>query len=109
MAIGRLNAILAIARRPAQLEFVGDWVKRLDRSTAVAGRQVYVYYARNARAAELASTLGQVFLGTAPKAAKKSTVAPGLTPVAVGGADSTTPDPSRSPRAGGTHKRLGIN
>ena len=84
MPIARLNAILAITARPAQLEQVAAWVARLDRSDAEAGRRVYVYYAKNSRATDLVATLGQVFLGSGPderRTGAPSAVAPGLTPV----------------------------
>ncbi|HSF94340.1 MAG TPA: type II secretion system secretin GspD [Thermohalobaculum sp.] len=86
LPITRLNAILAIAARPAQLKHAGDWVARLDRADAAAGERVFVYYARNRRAGDLADVLNQVFQGTGRKAAKEPSrigVAPGLQPVEI--------------------------
>ena len=91
--VDRLNAILAIVARRSQLEQVGAWVARLDRSDAGAGRRVYVYYAKNGRAADLAATLGHVFLGAKPSDGRKTgdaRLAPGLKPAHETGGTKTT-------------------
>jgi general secretion pathway protein D len=84
LPIERLNAILAIASRPAHLKHAGQWVARLDRADAAAGERVFVYYAKNSRANDLADILNQVFQG-APggrdEVVSRAAVAPGLEPV----------------------------
>jgi general secretion pathway protein D len=84
LPIERLNAILAIASRPAHLKHAGEWVARLDRADAEAGQRVFVYYAKNSLAADLADILNQVFQGTGSEqggAVSRASVAPGLEPV----------------------------
>jgi general secretion pathway protein D len=84
LPIERLNAVLAIASRPAHLKRVGEWVERLDRADAEAGKRVFVYYAKNSRASDLADILNQVFEGSGGERSvdeTRSVVAPGLEPV----------------------------
>ncbi len=84
LPIERLNAILAIASRPAHLKHAGEWVARLDRADAAAGERVFVYYAKNSRANDLADILNQVFLGAPSERdefVSRAAVAPGLEPV----------------------------
>ncbi|MHA1528072.1 MAG: type II secretion system secretin GspD [Alphaproteobacteria bacterium] len=83
LPIERLNAILAIASRPAHLKHVGEWVTRLDRSDAAAGERVFVYYAKNSRAKDLVGVLNQIFQGAPSRQdeARQAAVAPGLDPV----------------------------
>jgi general secretion pathway protein D len=84
LPIERLNAILVIASHRANLKHAGEWVARLDRTDVGAGTRVFVYYAKNSRAIDLADVLDQVFLGaesTRDEAPARSTVAPGLDPV----------------------------
>ena len=61
LPIKRLNAVLAVSPQPAYLERARNWVKRLDRADASAGRRVFVYYVKNGRAEDLANTLGLIF------------------------------------------------
>ena len=82
LPIDRLNAILAIANNPGDLDKIAIWIRRLDRSDVRAGRNVYVYYARNSNAVDLVDVLAQVFGGTAegskPRTeTRRSPVAPG--------------------------------
>jgi general secretion pathway protein D len=85
LPVDRLNAVLAIASRPAHLELAGEWVARLDRTDAGAGQRTFVYYVRNGRASDLADILNQVFVGTPSQrggeARRPAVVAPGLEPV----------------------------
>lgn len=59
--IDRLNAILAMSRRPERLREVGRWVERLDREAEAEERRVYVYDVQNGRAADLAANLTALF------------------------------------------------
>ncbi|MBM3508752.1 MAG: type II secretion system protein GspD [Alphaproteobacteria bacterium] len=59
--IERLNAVLALTQQPRYLDEVRNWIARLDRSQSVAGRQLFVYYVQNGKAADLARTLSGIF------------------------------------------------
>lgn len=87
LAIDRMNGILVISPRSSELRVIGQWVRKLDRSNARAGSRVYVYYARNSRAADLAEVLSQVFEDSGQSisaATKTSLVAQGLEETEVG-------------------------
>ncbi len=59
--IERLNAVLVLTQQPRYLDEVRNWIARLDRSQSVAGRQLFVYYVQNGKAADLARTLSGIF------------------------------------------------
>lgn len=61
--IERLNAILAVSPQARYVENVDVWVKRLDRSSAGATPQVFVYYVEFGRAGDIAQVLQHVFGG----------------------------------------------
>ena len=82
--IERLNAILAISPQPRYLDRAEIWIQRLDRGVEGAGRRIFVYPVRNARAGDLAEILGQIFEVRFADGASRlpvAEVAPGLTPV----------------------------
>ncbi len=60
--IKRLNALLVVSSQSAYLEKVGSWIKRLDKSSE-SGQDLYVYYLQNAKAADVASVLSEIFSG----------------------------------------------
>jgi len=99
LPIERLNAILAIASRPAHLKHAGEWVARLDRADAGAGQRVFVYYAKNSRASDLTEILNEVFQG-APSGrdeiVSRAAVAPGLEPVELIAPPRVLPDADQS-------------
>lgn len=81
--LDRLNAVLVISPQVRYIEEMRTWVERLDRAGGGSGAGLYVYQARNRKAAELASVLGSLFSGqkeaaVGPEAAR---LAPGLEPV----------------------------
>lgn len=83
MPIERQNAILAVANSQSLLSHVERWIEKLDLGTG-DGERLYVYYVQNAKAADLAGVLGELFGGnrqTDPKNGQN--VAPGRTPVKV--------------------------
>ncbi|MDQ2090849.1 type II secretion system secretin GspD [Marimonas arenosa] len=80
LPINRLNAVLAVSRRPATLRRVGKWVRNLDKADTRAGQQTFVYYAKNSRAAELATVLSGAF-DVSPSGGNSRS---GQTPVAPG-------------------------
>jgi len=84
LPVERLNAVLAISSRSAHLKEAGKWVARLDRADTGAGKQVFVYYAKNGPANDLAELLNQVFGDEASgveEAGSRAAVAPGSEPV----------------------------
>lgn len=58
--IERMNAILAVARRPETVELIGKWVRRLDRADYGASR-IHIYRVRFGRAVALAAILNNSF------------------------------------------------
>jgi general secretion pathway protein D len=61
--IARMNAILAVTKKPEALQMVAAWIRRLDGSvTAAVG--VKVYQVRYGDARNLAQLLNQIFGGT---------------------------------------------
>ncbi len=78
--IERLNAVLVIAARAAYLDKVKTWIAHLD-SGEEEMQQIFVYYAKNSRAADLAAVLGEIF--PAGETSRRSTLAPGLIPTQV--------------------------
>ena len=83
LAIERLNAVLAISPQSIYLERARLWVERLDRGGQSAGRQIFVYYVENGRAADLAETLGRIFEPGRRRQERDRNrrLAPGLVPV----------------------------
>ena len=78
--IERLNAVLVIAARAAYLDKVKTWMAHLD-SGEEEMQQIFVYYAKNSRAADLAAVLGDIF--PAGETSRRSSLAPGLIPTQV--------------------------
>jgi len=106
LPIERLNAILAISSRPAHLKEAGKWIARLDRADIGAGKQVFVYYAKNGPASDLASILNQVFgdeAGERDEIVSRSAVAPGLEPVELFAPSQEQPDPDNNAVTTGTN------
>ncbi|MGB8401988.1 type II secretion system secretin GspD [Bradyrhizobium sp.] len=61
-AIGRMNAILVVARKPEMLKTVGAWIQRLDRTDATRSG-VRVYHVKYGEARQMARILNEVFIG----------------------------------------------
>lgn len=59
--IPRINSLLAITARPAYLREVHNWVMRLDIAPVTPERKLYYYRLQNARARDIADTLGKIF------------------------------------------------
>lgn len=61
-SIDRMNAVLAVTRKPALLKTVATWIERLDKSdTASTG--VKVYHVRYGEARQIARVLNNLFVG----------------------------------------------
>lgn len=83
MPIERMNAVLAISEQPVWIERARDWIQRLDRGGGGEDqRQLYVYHLKNARAAEIAEVMGEIFdvrtVGDSSGRAGGGELAPGL-------------------------------
>lgn len=78
--ISRINSLLVVSSRAAYLQEVNDWVSRLDVPPVEPGRRLYYYRLQNARAADVAQTLAQLFGGSAPVPTAQTGVARSITP-----------------------------
>ena len=73
MPIKSLNALLVVTRWPELLDLVESWVTAFDQEAQMeTGTSVYVYFAENATAEDLADVLKQLY-GGKPSTAKKQT------------------------------------
>jgi general secretion pathway protein D len=76
--IERLNALMVITQRHEYLDEVRKWVERLDEAGDGTDRQVYVYFAQNAKAADLATVLSELFGGRGTARPPEEILAPSL-------------------------------
>ncbi|MFD1703834.1 type II secretion system secretin GspD [Methylopila henanensis] len=60
-AIGRLRAVMVVAKTQQLMRRAETWVRRLDRDTAAGGENVFVYKARYREAKELARIMTSLF------------------------------------------------
>ncbi len=72
--IKSMNAILVVTRWPSILTLVQDWLAAMDHVTD-SDTNVFVYFAENASALDLADVLQQVFLGASGTARSSRTAA----------------------------------
>jgi general secretion pathway protein D len=79
----RLGSIMVITPRKDYLPKAQEWITRLDRGAAGAGKQLYVYKVKNLEAQVLADYLTQLFGGTTNSRSRdrRTNLAPGLEPV----------------------------
>ncbi len=61
-AVGRLNAILVVSKKPAMLHTAATWIKRLDRSDS-SRTSVHVYRVKYGEARQIARVLTDMFGG----------------------------------------------
>jgi general secretion pathway protein D len=100
-AISRMNAILAVARKPAMLNTISAWITRLDR-TDTARSGVRVYRVKYGEARQMARILNEVFTGGGSGSdTGENQVAPGS-----GSSESSSGD-RLSGSAGGTQSGFG--
>ena len=59
----RLNGLFVFARNPQALEFVGQWVERLDQASEDRSDSLWVYHPRNVSADALSRTLTNLLSG----------------------------------------------
>ena len=78
-AVGRLNAVMVVSRKPALLRTAATWIKRLD--NADPGRtSVHVYHVKYGEARQIARVLTEMFVGGSSSASLDtagSQIAPG--------------------------------
>lgn len=82
----RLGSVLVITPRPEYLHKAQEWITRLDRGAAGAGKQLYVYKVKNLEAQVLAGYLTELFGGGSGRQGQRgrnNNLAPGLEPVTV--------------------------
>ena len=89
LPIERSNAIIAMTPQPEYLKQAEEWLRRLDRAGDESATQLFVYDVKNIKSLDLADYLNDIFLGSSGGGSRRSStsgsVAPGLTPVTVGG------------------------
>ena len=78
--IERLNAVLMVSAQPAYLDEAETWIGRLDRTGDGEEPQIYVYPVQNARAANLAEVLSEIFGARTVTVGAPSLLAPGQRP-----------------------------
>ena len=61
-AIGRLNAIMVVSRKPALLATAATWIRRLD-SVDTGRTSVHVYHVKYGEARQIAHVLNEMFVG----------------------------------------------
>ena len=59
--VERMNAIMVISKQPRYLDQARNWIARLDRTRNAKARRLFVYYAQNGKAVDLAQTLRGIF------------------------------------------------
>ena len=70
--IDRFNALLVIADKKKEIDSVKSWLSILDKETATASTQLFVYEVQNRKASELAELLNGIFSDAGSKVAGKS-------------------------------------
>jgi len=75
-AIARMNAVLAISKRPDALRAAAGWIRRLDRADNSA-TQSRVYHVKYGEAKKLARILNESFSGGASPLSSDDTIEPG--------------------------------
>jgi general secretion pathway protein D len=94
--VNRLNAVLVLTQKSALLEKAGQWVARLDRSSAEGNDNYYVYRLENGKAKDVAALLNATFGsgGRSLRAAEEAEVTPGKGASKIASADAADPDTS---------------
>lgn len=97
--ITKLNTLLVASPRRSYLDDVGTWVARLDQPVTRPGEQVYYHRLQNAKAADIAASLGGLIGRSGGSGAAAALPAPSgfesaisPTPGIGGGADLSVPD-----------------
>lgn len=114
MPIERLNSVLIVTPRAAQLDEARRWIERLDQpSDSSSEPQLFIYHVQNGSARHLASLLGGLFSDgrqtatTATSGNPTSGVAPGLSNSTLGNAGGLTGGGGLGWRSPGMQSGLG--
>jgi general secretion pathway protein D len=91
VVIERLNGLLVVTPRREYLARVREWVARLDQASGGAGQRLFVYHVQNGKAVELAEVLAEVFQEEGGAEPPPPSLAPGLEPALLGGAETQPP------------------
>jgi general secretion pathway protein D len=92
--IGRINTLLVLTPRPYYLHEVSRWIARLDVIPVTPGRQLHYLKLDNARAADIAQTLGEIF-GGGTAGPRPPASAPGSPPQQLPSAPSAAGQPAQ--------------
>jgi general secretion pathway protein D len=105
-AVGRLNAIMVISRKPALLKTAATWIKRLDRADAER-TSVRVYRVKYGDARQIARVLTDMFGGasSASPDSAENQLAPGSGSTSTYGADRLSLNANSSSPANGFASR----
>lgn len=101
LPIARMNSVLVITPQDEYLREAETWIGRLDRGGADAGAQLFVYYVKNVKAADLAEKLTEVFADSKQSSSVRSSapvgsIVPGVESVEIS-TTSTAPKPDQAP------------
>ena len=96
LPIERMNAVLVITPQEQYLREAETWIGRLDRGGSDAGSQLFVYYVKNVKAADLADKLTEVFSSSTQRSSVQTSapvgaVVPGVESVEISTTDTTPP------------------
>lgn len=99
LPIKRMNAVLVITPQEQYLREAETWIGRLDRGGSDAGAQLFVYYVKNVKAADLADKLTEVFSSSTQRSSVQTSapvgaIVPGVESVEITTSE-TTPRPDR--------------
>jgi len=85
-----VNSIMVITPQPRYLSTIEEWLERFDLGGGQAGQRLYVYDVKNVKAADLASTLSDIFgsgggsrVASSTRSPSGDPLMPGLEPVEV--------------------------
>ena len=79
-----INGVMVITPQKKYLDTIREWLERFDLGSGEAGTRLYVYDVKNVKAADLATTLGNVFGGgEGTRTGNGGEIAPGLEPVRI--------------------------
>lgn len=96
--ISRINTLLVLTSRPYYLHEVSRWVARLDVIPITPGRQLHYLKLQNARASDIAATLGEIFgTGGGARLPSSATGFGQSAPPAAAASASTAPPPAAQP------------
>jgi general secretion pathway protein D len=100
-AVGRLNAILVVSRKPALLQTAATWIRRLDNADT-ARTSVRVYHVKYGEARQIARVLTEMFTGGSSAAldAASNQIAPGSGASSTSSADRLSLNNSSSSSSG---------